>query len=265
MTNESKTLYIPLYGKALMSEQGFYSDEAAENIVKTCGYDFSGVDSSKRLAIYMAMRAMRFDELAEKFIAKHRNCIVIHLGCGLDSRCQRLAVKPKLWYDLDFPEVIDIRREYFPESADYRLISSLVTNHYWLNKLEYHGEPVLVIAEGVSMYLTKEEIISLMEQFRERFSVTMLLFDAYSDFAAKASKFKNPINAVNARISFSMNDSAELCGAVSGAECTLDSEIIQNDYIRRLDGFYKTRFRFMKAAGANMYRIYGIKIKKDTE
>ena len=109
MTNESKTLYIPLYGKAMMSREGFFDDKTAEHIVDTCGHDFSDVDDSKRLAIYMAMRAMRYDELAEKFIEKHRNCIVIHLGCGLDSRCKRLKCMPKMWYDLDFPEVIDLR------------------------------------------------------------------------------------------------------------------------------------------------------------
>lgn len=263
MTNESKTLYIPLYGKAIMSKEGFFEDKTAENIVDTCGYDFADVDASKRLAIYMAMRAMRFDELADRFIAKHKNCIVIQLGCGLDSRCERVEARPKMWYDLDFPEVIDIRREYFSDNEGYRLVSSSVTNHYWLNKIEYHGEPVLVIAEGLSMYLTKEELTSLMDEFAKCFSVTMFMFDAYSDFAAKASKFKNPINAVDAKISFSMDDCAVLTDEVEGAQCVLDSDIIQPEYINRLSGIYKTRFRFMRKAGAKMYRIYGIKIKRE--
>ena len=33
MTNESLTLFIPLYGKALMSREGFLPDPAAEEIV----------------------------------------------------------------------------------------------------------------------------------------------------------------------------------------------------------------------------------------
>ncbi len=262
MTNESKTLYIPLYGKAMMSREGFFDDKTAEHIVDTCGHDFSDVDDSKRLAIYMAMRAMRYDELAEKFIEKHRNCIVIHLGCGLDSRCKRLKCMPKMWYDLDFPEVIDLRREHFTEDERYHFVSSSVTKLYWLNKIDYHGEPVLVIAEGLSMYLTEEEMVSLMEEFAKRFSVTMFLFDAYSEFAAKASKFKNPINAVDAKISFFMDDCKTLTNRVEGAQCVMDSDIIMPEYIKKLSGVNKARFTFMRKAGARMYRIYGVKIKR---
>lgn len=262
MTNESKTLYIPLYGKALMSREGFFDDKTAEHIVDTCGHDFSDVDASKRLAIYMAMRAMRFDELCTRFIGKHPSCIVIQLGCGLDSRCVRVAAKPKMWYDLDFPEVIDIRREYFPDSEGYCLVSSSVTNHYWMNKIEYHGEPVLIMAEGLSMYLKKEELCALMEELSKRFSSSLFLFDAYSHFAAKASRVKNPINAVEAKISFSMDSIEELIGGMEYAKAVLDSEIIMPEYIKKLDGLYRTRFSFMRKAGANMYRIHGVTIKR---
>ena len=80
MTNESKTLYIPLYGKAMMSREGFFDDKTAEHIVDTCGHDFSDVDDSKRLAIYMAMRAMRYDELAEKFIYLRKSAVSFFLS-----------------------------------------------------------------------------------------------------------------------------------------------------------------------------------------
>lgn len=53
MTNESKTMFIPLYGKAMMSKEGFLKDPAAEKIVEEKKECFDNVDRSRKLAIYM--------------------------------------------------------------------------------------------------------------------------------------------------------------------------------------------------------------------
>lgn len=260
MTNESKTLFIPLYGKALMSERGFFSDKTAEEIVASCGQAFSAVDKSEKLAVYMAMRAMQFDGLCEKFLEKHPDSVVIHLGCGLDSRCRRVSRTPKMWYDLDLPEVIELRKAYYSEGGSYRMVASSVTELGWLDRIEYSGESVLIIAEGLTMYLTEEDMVRLMEGFRQKFGKCVFLFDAYSDAAARLSKFKNPINAVNAKISFSMSKPQKLEQLVNGAECFIDSDIIQPKYISRLSGAWKARFKFMGKFGSSFYRIYGYKI-----
>ena len=64
MTNESKTLFIPLYGKAAMSREGIFQDETAERIVESLPEEMQNVDTSRRLAIFMAMRAARYDVCA---------------------------------------------------------------------------------------------------------------------------------------------------------------------------------------------------------
>lgn len=86
MTNESKTLFIPLYGKARISREGFLRDEMAEKIVSEVDFDFGKVDQSRRLAIYMAMREMQFDRYVRKFAGKHPEGLILQLGVGLDSR-----------------------------------------------------------------------------------------------------------------------------------------------------------------------------------
>lgn len=91
MTNESLTLFIPLYGKALMSREGFLPDPAAEDIVATVDYDFTKVDQSRKLAIYMAMRAALFDGYAREFAAQHPESLILQLGVGLDSRAKRVS------------------------------------------------------------------------------------------------------------------------------------------------------------------------------
>ncbi len=260
MTNESKTLYIPLYGKAMMSREGFFEDKIAEEIVESCGYDFEDVDKSRKLAVFLAMRAKQYDEMAEKFIEKCPDCIVLHLGCGLDSRCDRVKLRAQKWYDIDFPEVIGLRRKYFTENDLYRMISSSVTDFNWLDEIAYNGENVLVIAEGLSMYLTLDEMVRLMTEFGKRFSKTAFLFDAYSTIAAKMSKLKNPINKMDAQIYFSMSDPAALEYRVRNAKCVINKSIIQKRYIDRLSGAMKARFTFMGGFGSGFYRIYGFRI-----
>jgi O-methyltransferase involved in polyketide biosynthesis len=93
MNNESKTLFIPLYGKAAMSKEGFFEDKKAEEIIEKVSFDYASIDKSKKLAIYMTMRAMQFDEITRSFIAEYPNDIIITLGCGLTAELPVLSTR----------------------------------------------------------------------------------------------------------------------------------------------------------------------------
>jgi hypothetical protein len=99
-----------------------------------------------------------------------------------------------------------------------------------------------------------------MEAFRGHFTEAEFVFDAYSPMAAKLSKWKNPINAVDAKIDFAMDDPALLEG--EGSKCFLNMDIITPDLIARLRGKDALRFRFMGAAGKSFYRIYGYRLPR---
>lgn len=260
MTNESKTLFIPLYGKALMSKEGFIKDITAEEIVEAEKENFENVDHSRKLAIYMAMRAKQYDEIARNFIRHNPRPIVIQLGCGLDSRNIRAAHDALMWYDLDFPDVIELRKKNYEENNFYTLIPSSVTDFSWLDSVDYKNENVLILAEGLSMYLSETDMRNLIENFRKKFKKTTFVFDAYSPFAAKMSKYKNPINNVNAKINFAMDNPKIL--EDDNVKCVLNSDIIQKKYINKLKGADKFRFKLMGGAGKNMYRIFGYEIKE---
>ena len=251
MTNESKTLFIPLYGKAAMSREGFFADEMAEHIVGDVREELQSVDTSRKLAIYMAMRAMQYDEIVTEFAKAHDRFSVVHLGCGLDSRCVRVGGYAERWYDLDFPEVIALRRRWFREDERCRMIASSATALSWLEGIA-PCEQLLVLAEGLSMYLTHAEMTALMEALAARAGHVTFVFDAYSHTAAKLSKSRNPINRVKAKIGFSL-DAPEELGAMT---CTAVRDIILPRYIERLRGIDRVRFRFMGRFGAKLYRIW---------
>ncbi len=208
MTNESKTLFIPLYGKAAMSREGIFMDPTAERIVKSLPEEMKNVDNSRRLAIFMAMRALRYDECAAYEPPSDLGIahLVVHLGCGLDSRCKRAAHTAKCWYDVDFPDVIALRRQYYQESERYRMLSSSIMDFSWMDSIDYHGEYIHFLMEGVSMYLSEADMKSLFGDIQRRFGFCTFTFDAYTTFGKKCSKFKNPVNNVNAQLNFTMDD-----------------------------------------------------------
>jgi O-methyltransferase involved in polyketide biosynthesis len=95
------------------------------------------------------LRARRLDDWTREFLAHQPDATVLHLGCGLDSRAFRLDVPETVrWYDLDFPDVIELRRRLYPERAGYRLLASSVTDPGWLDEIPVE-RPSLTIAEGV--------------------------------------------------------------------------------------------------------------------
>lgn len=125
MDSVNRTLYIPLYGKAAVSKQGvLLHDPKAEEIWARAGFPLKGKAKSKWLAYYMGMRAAVFDRwLAEK-MAEMPTAVVIHIGCGLDSRICRVGTGGHSWYDVDFPEVIGERGKYYGETEAYHMLGS---------------------------------------------------------------------------------------------------------------------------------------------
>lgn len=258
MTNESLTLFIPLYGKAMMSREGFLPDPAAEEIVASVDFDFTKVDRSRKLAIYMAMRAALYDGYVRGFAAQHPDGLVLQLGVGLDSRVKRAAVSNP-WYDLDFPEVIGLRRRYFPEDERYHLIAAPALPADWLAQVP-RAAHALVLAEGLSMYLSERDMRALMAALQAHFGHVTFIFDAYSRSAAKLSALKNPVNAVKAKIDFAMDDPQLLLTGTTGMRVSMNADIITREAVDRLKGMDRWRFRFMGRFGSSFYRIFGYEI-----
>ena len=122
MNEVNKTLFIPLYGKSTVSEQHIIlSDPDAERIWQAESFPIRGKSKSKWLAYNMAMRARVFDDWTDSMLRKHKDALVLHIGCGLDSRFRRVKEPYRLWIDCDLPDVIAIRKEYFDESGNYRM------------------------------------------------------------------------------------------------------------------------------------------------
>jgi O-methyltransferase len=134
------------------------------------------------------LRAKRMDGWTRAFLTRHPDATVLQLACGLDGRAFRIDVPVGVrWFDLDFPEVIDLRRRLYPERGNYRLIASSATDEGWLDEIP-SDRPALVIAEGLLMYLAEADAKRLLQRLTGRLPRGELIFDVMDPAVAKFSR-----------------------------------------------------------------------------
>lgn len=204
------TNLVTLYLRAheCCSERPILGDKAAAEAVDRIDYDFKRIGRASLPAsnqYLVALRAKQLDDWCMNFLRRQPDAIVLHLGCGLDSRAFRLGLPPSvLWFDIDQQSVIQLRRRLYDDTDCYRMIGSSVTDAQWLDQIPT-GRPTLVVAEGLLMYLHEDDVRQLLQRLTDRFDGGELLFDTLSSLAPLLSKvFTNGI------IKWGIRDAREL-------------------------------------------------------
>ena len=256
MNNVNKTLYIPLYGKAYVSQKGILlSDKKAEEIWAAEGFKLGGKSKSKWLAYYMGIRSAVFDEWISQKMDELENAVVLHIGCGMDSRVLRVGTKGHKWYDVDFSDVITDRGRYYTETEDYKMLVGDARKNDWLSQIPPKGHAVIVL-EGVSMYLSHEEMQNLINNLCAHFGEVSLLVDCYTTLAAKMSKYKNPINEVGVTQVYGIDEPT--AWQTDDFLFACEREMTPQKYIDELKGMEKKIFQRLYAGGFSkkLYRLF---------
>jgi O-methyltransferase involved in polyketide biosynthesis len=159
LSQEKETMLGTLFGRALESRSAnpILRDELADRVIELIDYDFSKLGVNAVVATSIALRARQFDRWTAAFVAMHPRAVVLHLGCGLDSRVHRIDPPPTVsWIDVDDPEVIELRERLYPRRDGYTMLGSSVLDPRWLDGVP-EDRPTLIVAEGLSMYLPERE------------------------------------------------------------------------------------------------------------
>src|SRR5512141_2936608 len=138
LTKEKETYLATLYGKAMdaTAADPILGDRFAADAVARIDYDFKELKLPSGNEITLPMRALHFDQWTRAFLAANPKSTVLHLGCGLDTRVSRINPGPQIrWYDIDFPDVIALREQRYPQRDGYYQISSSVTDLTWLDAI----------------------------------------------------------------------------------------------------------------------------------
>ncbi len=194
-TKEKETMLMTLSGRALQSQwkNPILRDPWAEEAMRHIDYDIG--KQYGRLGWMMwgeigctiiATRAATFDLLTNRYLADHPDAIVLHVGCGMDSRVFRVDPPASVqWFDVDYPDVIDLRRQLFPErGAAYHMIGAPLDDLRWLDEVP-RDRPGLLIAEGVLHYLSEPQVKALLNAVVAHFPGGQMIFDICNSMIVK--------------------------------------------------------------------------------
>lgn len=199
----AETLLIPLYARALEAQQPapLIRDDTAVALVERIDYDFARSSLRGLDQVTAIMRVREFDRRTRDFLGRHREAVVVHIGCGLDTRFERVDNGQVTWYDLDLPEVIALRRQLIAEGDRRRYLGCSVFDSSWLADVSVHASrPFLFLAEGVFPYFEEEQVKGLFLTLAARFPGGELVCDAMTPFMVRLHNLELRVLRVGARL-----------------------------------------------------------------
>ncbi|ONI81749.1 polyketide synthase [Saccharothrix sp. ALI-22-I] len=222
LTGAPETMLATLYARALdaRAQRPILGDTAALDAVSRISYDFRRTGINASTAAGVAMRAKLLDDWTAEFLARHRSATVLHLACGLDTRAQRMAFGPRVrWVDVDFPAVATLREQLLDvPGGDYRLVHASVTADGWWDEVPA-DRPVVAVFEGLTMYLTEDEVRGLVRRITGRFPSGELLFDVYGPMGIRMQKLVPALRNAHARLYWGLSDPAVVEAWADGLTC----------------------------------------------
>lgn len=220
LIHERETYLITFYGKVLDSrvEASILHDRFADAAARRIDFDFESLKIPEGASITVPMRAWHLDGWTREFLAANPIATVLHLGCGLDSRVFRIDPPATVrWYDVDRPEIIDLRRQVYPEREHYAMIATSVTDLPWLEEIPI-DRPVLVVAEGLVQYLPVSDRNALFNRITERFPSGQFIFDAYGRWTIRVLGLASRFSSTPVSLYGGIDDPRDLVKAVPRLE-----------------------------------------------
>lgn len=194
-----ETLLIPLIARAAETkkEHPRIKDKNAVDMVEKINYDFSKFEKASSQQGVIA-RTMILDRETQKFVDRHPDGVCISIGCGLDTRYHRIQHGEITWYNLDFPDVITLRKQLLQEGNQVKYIGKSALDISWTDDVTERNRPMLIILEGILMYFTEAEVTQLFDMFIKHFPSCTILAEIMNPFIATQSKHHDTVKKTSA-------------------------------------------------------------------
>lgn len=212
LSGPAKTMLSTLYLKALDADfdRPILGDLFAKEAIDKLDFDWRELQITPKWAPLFTVRTAQYDIWVREFLAAHPECTVVHLGCGLDCRVFRIDPGADVrWYDVDFPQVIALREKIYPSRPNYQLIATPATEPGWLDQIPA-DRPTLLIAEGISMYLTEDDGIALLQRFIDRFGIGEVQIDFFNWLAIKSQKTQSLVRTSGSTLHWAVNSPQDI-------------------------------------------------------
>jgi len=102
---------------------------------------------------------------------------VVALGEGLETQFWRVDNGRLRWVSIDLPEAVEVRERLLPAAPRLRVVAASALDTAWLDELD-RDRGVFVTAQGLLMYLEREQVRGLLATCAERIADGAVMFDA---------------------------------------------------------------------------------------
>ena len=201
-----ETMLQTVYARARES-RGVIRDAKAEELVGKLDYDFSLAEKDIAMRSGVIARTIVLDRLTTAYLAAHPGAVVVNIACGLDTRCYRMTGY-RHWYNLDLPETMAVREKLLPENGTVTQIAMSAMDD-WGSRIQETDAPVLIIIEGLTMYLTEADVQRIFAVIAGRFPQAAVLVETMNPMVVKRFKEKS-IEGSNAKFTWGVKDGRAL-------------------------------------------------------
>ena len=185
-----RTMLFPLWSRAIetMKKKPLLIDKTAVEVVAKIDFDFDAISKESRFVSHYGFirRSLLIDNAINQFLNKHPKATIVDIGCGLDTTFERVDNGFLRWYDLDLPDIIDLRKKFIQESNRRQFINSSFLDYNWFDKVIVEDN-ILFIAAGVFYYFEEYQIKDFFLKIIDKFPDSELVFDINSSFGVKMS------------------------------------------------------------------------------
>lgn len=206
-----QTLLYPIIGRAKVTKDypHILEDKTSYKIIEKFDPDMiAKLDQGKFPALVYCGRYLGNIKLAKDYLKDHPEASVVNLGCGLDSLYEAIDNGKMKYYNLDFPEVIDLRKDHFPlRQREYNIACSM-TDHSWMDQVDFDkSKGILFLSAGVLYYFTLDQARDLIAEMASRFPGGRFAFDNESPaMIKKSNKSVKNSGISNAQMHFILKD-----------------------------------------------------------
>ena len=121
-------------------------------------------------------RTVMFDETVKKLLRKYPDAVCVNIGCGLDDRFTRVDNGKVRWFHVDLADSIEMRKHFFHETEREHMLAADILRAGWTEQIP-KNKVVIVIAEGLFMYFSKEQVQTVLNSMTDSFDRGFLLVE----------------------------------------------------------------------------------------
>jgi O-methyltransferase involved in polyketide biosynthesis len=193
LSGVQQTLLIPLWSRAKLTKENspILRDIKAVEVVDNIHHDFSQIDKYVPYVNHLmnVVRAAVFDKTIKQYLIKYPKASVVNLGAGLDTSFFRVDNGLLNWYDIDLPNVIEIRKYFIPETERSHIISESIFETKWHDRISNSADGLIFICGGVLQYFDKRTVKTFILTLFNRFPESELIFDSVSRIVKYLANF----------------------------------------------------------------------------